>query len=283
MLRPVMHDSIWAFDAEWVPDPATGRRVLDLPGDMPDEEVVERMWAQGGATEAEPRPYLKTILCRVVSIAVVIRHQEEGSPEVHHRLFALPEGTTPLPEDELLRRFLIKLGDGNRNGRKPQLVGFNSRDADLPILAQRAMVHRLSIPGLGRSGEKWAKDDFFDRYGTQHVDLREASGAWGKAGSTLHELATACGIPGKLGTDGKSVIDLWRAGDVAGIVRYNQFDALTTFLVWLRAMTLSGHLSPEQMAAEEASIRSLVEQKALQDPGFSAYLAGWDRLAGKPT
>lgn len=272
MLRPPMHEMLWAFDAEWVPDPATGRRVLDLPEGMPDDEVLDRLWAYGGATEADPRPYLKTILCRVVSIAAVVRTVKHG--EVQHRLFALPEGPDPLPEDELLRRFLVALGD-----KKPQLVGFNSREADLPILVQRAMVHRLSIPGLGRSGEKWAKDDFFDRYGNQHVDLREITGAWGKASSTLHELATACGIPGKLGTDGKSVIDLWRAGDVAGIVRYNQFDALTTFLVWLRAMTLSGHLSPEQMVAEEASIRTLVQQKAAVDPAFSLFLEGWDRLS----
>ena len=276
MLRPPMHEMLWAFDAEWVPDPDTGRRVLDLPKELSDDEVVARMWSYGGATEADPRPYLKTILCRVVSVAAVIRTVKHG--EVHHRLYALPEGPEALPEDELLRRFLVAMGD-----KKPQLVGFNSRDADLPILVQRAMVHRLSIPGLGRSGEKWAKDDFFDRYGTQHVDLREITGAWGKASSTLHELATACGIPGKLGTDGKSVIDLWRAGNVAGIVRYNQFDALTTFLVWLRAMTLSGHLSPEQMAAEEASVRALVQQKSAQDPAFSLYLEGWDRLAGLST
>src|SRR5664279_3124678 len=138
MLRPPQHQ-IFAFDAEWVPDPATGRRVLDLPIDMADAEVIDRMWAYGGATEAEPRPYLKTILCRVVSIAAVIRTVKSG--EVHHRLDALPE-------DDLLRRFLVAVGD-----KKPQLVGFNSRDSDLPILVQRAMVHRLSIPGLGRSAE----------------------------------------------------------------------------------------------------------------------------------
>lgn len=271
MLRPP-HHQIFAFDAEWVPDTPTGRRVLGLPQDMPDEDVMTHMWAYGGATEANPQPYLKTILCRVVSIAAVIRTVKAGV--VSHRLYALPEGPEALAEDDLLRRFLVAIGD-----KKPQLVGFNSRESDLPILVQRAMVHRLSIPGLGRSAEKWAAGDFFDRYGNQHIDLREITGAWGKASSTLHELATACGIPGKLGTDGKSVIELWRAGDIAGIVRYNQFDALTTFLVWLRAMTLSGHLTPEQMEAEEAQIRDLVRQKALADPAFELFLEGWARLS----
>jgi hypothetical protein len=36
-----------------------------------EAEVFEAMWKAGGATEEEPMPYLKTILCRVVSIAAV--------------------------------------------------------------------------------------------------------------------------------------------------------------------------------------------------------------------
>lgn len=270
MLRPP-HHTIWIFDAEWVPDPATGRRVLDLPREMPDAEVLEAMWARGGASEADPRPYLKTILCRLVSIAAVVRTVKGG--EVQLRLMALPDKPEPMPEDELLRRFLVALGD-----KKPQLVGFNSREADLPILVQRALVHGLSIPGLGRSADRWDKTDFFDRYGAQHIDLREALGGWGKAGSTLHELATACGIPGKLGTDGKSVIDLWLAGDIAGIVRYNEFDALTTYLVWLRAQCLAGHLTPEMREAEEAQVRALLAERAASDPAFLAFAEAWERL-----
>lgn len=269
MLRPP-RPVLWAFDCEWVPDLPTGRRVLGLP-EASDAEVLEALWAYGGATEENPRPYLKTVLCRVVSVAAVIREARGGA--VTHKLFALPDRGEAMAEDELLRRFLVKLGD-----RKPQLVGFNSRDADLPILTQRGLVHGLSIPGLGRSGEKWAKDDFYDRYGDQHIDLKDGLSGWGRGMPSLHELATACGIPGKIGTDGSSVIDLWQAGDVPGIVRYNEFDALTTFLVWLRAQCLSGHLSPEQMAEEEASIRALVAERAQADPAFGAYLEAWDRL-----
>jgi hypothetical protein len=44
-------------------------------------------------------------------------------------------------------------------------------------------------------------------------------------------------------------------------------------------MTLSGHLTPEQMEAEEAQIRVLVQEKAASDPGFNLYLDGWSRLS----
>ena len=66
-----VQDKVWAFDAEWVPDPLTGRAVYGLPAELPDEEIVAEMWRRGGASEEEPRPYLKTVLCRVVSISVL--------------------------------------------------------------------------------------------------------------------------------------------------------------------------------------------------------------------
>ena len=39
MFKSVM-DDVWAFDAEWVPDPVAGRLVPGLPHDMPDREVI---------------------------------------------------------------------------------------------------------------------------------------------------------------------------------------------------------------------------------------------------
>ncbi len=44
-------------------------------------------------------------------------------------------------------------------------------------------------------------------------------------------------------------------------------------------MTLSGHLTPEQMETEEAQIRALIQQKASVDPAFGLYLEGWTRLS----
>ena len=60
---------VWAFDAEWIPDPVAGRMLYKLPEDVPDKDVFEVMWEKGGATEEDPTPYLKTVLCRIVSIA----------------------------------------------------------------------------------------------------------------------------------------------------------------------------------------------------------------------
>ena len=67
---------VLAFDIEWVPDPESGKVAYELPKDMPDREVIEFMWEQGGATEEEPMPFLKTVLSKIVSISMVFRESD---------------------------------------------------------------------------------------------------------------------------------------------------------------------------------------------------------------
>ena len=95
------------------------------------------MWEEGGADEENPMPYLKTTICRVISIAAVVRTVKENG-EVALSLRALPHDSTDpkqTSEAEILSRFLKAVGE-----KKPQLVGFNSAKADLKILVQRAVA-----------------------------------------------------------------------------------------------------------------------------------------------
>lgn len=281
MIRTIA-ENVWAFDLEWAPDVPTGRRVYDLPAGMPDDEVIHTMWARGGATEDAPQPYLKTTLCRIVSAAVVVRRQRGDEPP-RVALTSLPHaGDPPLAERELVERFLTQLG---REEPRPQLVGFNSRSADLPILIQRGIAHGI---GAGqfcrRPGKSWEGVDYFYKYGDWHIDLKEIVCGWGKATPSLHEFACACGIPGKIDTSGDNVIDLWLSGDIRRIVEYNQCDALTTYLVWLRTALFAGLLSPAQHAAEEQGVRDLLGRRAEAGEGhLGVYLAKWEALSASVT
>ncbi len=276
MLKFVAQE-LWAFDAEWVPDPETGRRVYGLPPDMPEEEVLAKMWEAGGATEEDPFPYLKTALCRVVSVSAVIRRkQKDGSAQV--LLHSVPSHAEErISEKELLSRFLNGIGK-----TKPQLVGFNSISADLPILIQRAMVNGVTAPEFSsRPGKPWEGADYFVRYSDYHIDLKELISGWGKGTPSLHEIAAACGIPGKMDTTGQDVAALWREGKFATILQYNDFDALTTYLVWLRLAHLAGLVSGEAFVAEQAHLRSYLESQAKGErPHLRLYLDAWDRLSG---
>jgi len=235
MIKTIPNE-VWAFDCEWVPDLQAGRLLYHLPEELPEHEVLRVMWEQGGATAENPMPFLRTLLCRVVSVATVIR-RVLGNGEVQLFLQALPETPEDPDQDEpyILKRFLA---DGLA-ARHPQLVGFNSRNSDLRILTQRAMVHGLTLKTLCErlDAKPWESQD---------IDLMDLVSGYGKNYAvSLNEIATLSGIPGKLDTTGDDVCGLWYSGQRRKIVEYNCFDALTTYLVWLRMACFSGCLTPE--------------------------------------
>ena len=265
---------VWAFDCEWAPDVAAGRRLYRLGADVPDDEVMRVMWENGPDYDRErnPRPFLKTLLCRVVSIATVVRVEEaDGTVALH--LWALPERPDDPSSTEaaLLSRYLEKFGAAD-----PLLVGYNSKCADLHILAQRAVVNGLRLPSFARqmTGKPWEMNA---------CDLMDLVGGRGKCfGCSLHEIANLCGIPGKLDTTGDDVAGLFYGGKVREIVEYNVFDALTTYLLWLRTEHFKGAFTTGQYALEKRRVADLLAAGASRPGGtyLNKYLEAWRALGG---
>jgi predicted PolB exonuclease-like 3'-5' exonuclease len=194
-------------------------------------------------------------------------------------LRSLPEHvdcTVDGAEARILSRFLTRLGQ-----RKPQLVGFNSQAADLKIFIQRSIIKGISAPAFcTRPDKPWEGTDYFVRGNDWHIDLKEVVSSWGKAMPSLHELATLSGIPGKMDIDGRRVAEMWLAGDLRKIVQYNECDALTTYLVWLRTAYFGGFFTAEAYHEEQEHVRALITQQA-QHPQYghlTAYREEWDRL-----
>ncbi len=257
-----LRDKIWAFDAEWVPDAELGRRLYGLAPQMPDAAVFEEMWRRGGASDENPRPYLKTVLCRVVSLAVLRRIGSGESAE----LSMVSLSAERLSEAELLAEFL-----GTAGRERPCLVGFNSRHADLPILIQRGVAHGLSAAEFQRL-------EYLGWKTALHVDLIAALGWGGRSTPSLDELATACGVPGKIGTHGGDVADLWLAGRHAEIMAYNEMDAITTYLVWLRWAHFEGQLSGDEYDREQQNLERFLVAGVEARPHFQRYLDRWRAL-----
>ena len=256
MFKTVNKD-VWAFDAEWVPDPEAGRRLYQLQEDTSDSEVIRKMWEEGGADEENPMPYLKTTICRVISIAAVVRTEKENG-DVALSLTALPhEIADPQQTTEaaILSRFLNAVGE-----KKPQLVGFNSAKADLKVLLQRAVANGIQAAKFAKRPNKpWEGYDYFDARNSEgHVDLIEILGSYGKSNPSLNEMATVCGIPGKMGVSGEEVAPMWLEGRLAEIVAYNECDALSTYLIWLRMAYFGGFFDPQQYTEEQARVRNLL-------------------------
>jgi predicted PolB exonuclease-like 3'-5' exonuclease len=277
-------EEVWAYDAEWVPDANAGRALYELPEDMPEAEVIEHMWHQNGATEENPRPFLKLVLCRVVSIAFV-RRKRDRYGEITLDLRSRPKTPARLEDcDEaaILGGFLDSVGKV-----QPQLVGFNSAGSDLRIFIQRSIIHGIQADKFCKRPDKpWEGVDYFARDSEWNVDLINAIGGWGKAQPSLNELARQSGIPCKIGgSDGGSTAPQWLAGDIGGIVKYNEQDALSTFLLWLRTAFFAGHLSAQQYQDEQKLLRKMVEERAAKGDNehLAEYLEEWDRLKRRPT
>lgn len=272
-----VQNRVWAFDLEWVPDPLAGRLVYGLGDELTDLEVLVEMWRRGGASDDDPQPFLKTSLSRIVSLAAVERRaRADGS--VSLALTSLPhdpDDEADAAESQVVGRFLEAL-----SAHRPQLVGFNSHSSDLPILLQRALILGVSAPGFcARPDKPWEGIDYFARSSDWNLDLKDIVGGWGQASPSLHELAVQSGIPGKMDVSGAQVADLWLADRRRQIVQYNEYDALTTYLLWLRLAHLGGHFDADGYAAEQQRVVELLQLEIERErPHLAAYLERWQAL-----
>ncbi len=279
----LLADSVFSFDVEWIPDPNAGQILhgaesSDGPGEVA-RSSCETLWASARSEDDEPdyQPYLKTILCRIVSLAGILR-EKVGTGEPSLKLVSLPsnpEDSAKVEEKAILTAFMKSVGR-----RKPQLVGYNSSQADVPIIIQRAIVNGL--PGFGfsdRPDKPWLGVDYFDsRNSDYNVDLADALGRF-RDKPTLHQAATLSGVPGKIDVSGGSVADMWLEGRLPEIVEYNEFDAFTTHLLWARVAHFSGLLSGEAYLREQTLVRELLEEGiASGKTHLERFVDEWERL-----
>jgi len=162
--------------------------------------------------------------------------------------------------------------EGWEKRRRPQLVTFNGRGFDLPVLELAAYRYGIPVPGwFGADGSASPRARYNQR---SHLDLMEMLGAHGavRMSGGLHLLATLLRKPGKMDTRGSMVQDLWDAGERLRIDDYCLCDALDTYFVHLRLAVLRGLVRPEDEHGIVASARDLVASCVGEYPGLSEYL-----------
>ena len=282
MLKKIA-ESVFSFDIEWIPDPKSAEILLKSPSaDGPSEEAkasFEALWADARKPNdpEDFQPYLKTILCRIVSICGILRDCPRGGTPVL-KLISLPtDPKDPQKSEEkvLLTSFMKSVGR-----RKPQLVGYNSSQADVPIIIQRAIVHGL--PGFGfsdRPSKPWEGVDYFDaRNSDYNIDLAEGLGQF-RDRPSLHQAASLSGIPGKIDVSGESVAQMWLDHQLPEILAYNEFDAFTTHLLWARMAHFSGLLDTRDYEREQELVRELLEAEIAEGKEHLVrFVDEWDRL-----
>ena len=293
---------VFVFDVEWVPDPLAAKLLYKKDFEN-DKEAFEALWKYTrtkGAIDKEeiiedikanPQPYIKTILCKIVSIAGVSRRAVQGKAPLLELVTFPKNASNPKEalEVAILENFLSAFQFGKEYDL--QLVGYNSSQADIPIIAQRAMLNGLNGQLFGKRPDKpWLGNDYLAGRNTSdcHIDLQFALlGEYNNA-PRLHEAAVNCGIPGKFGIPGEEALSgnkVWESylkGDegLADIITYNQYDALTTYLLWVRMAYFSGIFTDEAYALEQEAVKQLIQDNLSTYPNLKAYQEEWDRIEG---
>jgi 3'-5' exonuclease len=125
--------------------------------------------------------------------------------------------------------------------RHPMMVSWNGRCFDVPVLLNRAMLHRVST-------KTWYCGNGSARYGyryseTGHCDLMDHLSEYGAAKSVkLDLISTALGLAGKGGKDGSETETLFAENRLDELRSYCETDVLNLYGVFLRWAHLTGRL-----------------------------------------
>lgn len=136
-------------------------------------------------------------------------------------------------EADILRDFSRFLDE-----RKPDLVTYNGRGFDMPVIAARCLRHGIPLRHYYRSREVRYR---FSPEG--HLDLMDYVADFGAAKvSKLDVVAKLCGMPGKVGVAGHDVGPLVHAGRIDEVRNYCLCDVVQTAGVFLRVQLVRGEL-----------------------------------------
>jgi len=265
-----MRRDVIVFDIETVPDADAARRLLGLH----DLRVAEARDALSdyflekteGKNDFPRQPFHQVA---AISYAQLVFEPGEEGPELVIRRVA-SGGDARSSERDLLEGFF-----GLIDKRAPRLVSFNGRGFDIPVLKYRAMAHGLSCQRWFNEGDKWNSYD--SRYSTEyHVDLLEVLSDHGaSARCSMHEVACAFGIPGKLETAGDDVRGMFEAGQIEAIRNYCETDVCTTLLLFLRWQLFTGALGSGAYARSILGLRHYLESESETRPHLGEFLAAW--------
>jgi 3'-5' exonuclease len=164
--------------------------------------------------------------------------------------------------------------------QQPCLVTFNGRGFDLPVIATRCLRYGVTLRHYYHCPEVRYR---FTADG--HLDLMDYIADFGATKSAkLDVIAKLCGMPGKLGVEGKDVGPLVDAGRIREVRDYCLCDVAQTAGVFLRLQLVRGEIDRERYLAGMTSLLAAIRDNPKLAPVAAAL--NEDRLllreAGSP-
>ena len=265
-----MRRDVIVFDIETVVDADASRRLMRQPAfdDVEARDALRDYFLDktDGRNDFARQPFHQVV---AISYAHLIREPgDEGSELLIRRLAT--GGDKNSSELEMLEGFFHLI-----ETRAPQLVSFNGRGFDVPVLKYRAIKHGLSCPRWFNQGDKW--NNYDARYSQEyHIDLLEVLSDHGaSARCSMDEVAAAFDVPGKLDTAGDNVREMYETDQIAAIRDYCETDVCTTLLIFLHQQLFTGALSEGAYARAILGVRNYLEAESDSRPHLAEYLQAW--------
>jgi predicted PolB exonuclease-like 3'-5' exonuclease len=183
-----------------------------------------------------------------------------------------------LDEEQSRPHEIVRLfWEGWRRNGQPQLVSFNGRGFDMPLLELCSFRYGLSVPEWFAENAR-SFDQPRNRYNTTaHFDLHEWLTNHGASRFTggLSLAANLIGKPGKTDVAGAMVQDLWDSGKAREIHDYCRGDVLDTYFLYLRSRVVAGVISLSDEHSLIESARTWIANRAADSVGLGRYLNAW--------
>jgi 3'-5' exonuclease len=149
---------------------------------------------------------------------------------------------------------------------QPTLVTYNGRGFDLPVIAMRCLRHGVPFPTYYKSRDMRYR---FSEAG--HFDVMDYLSDYGATKQArLDVVAKLCGMPGKVGVDGKDVGPLVHAGRLEEVRNYCLCDVVQTAGVFLRVEFLRGEVDKARYLGAMRALIALTETDTRVAPVFQA-------------
>ena len=253
--------NLFVFNIETVPDIDGCRRLYDLHG-LSDDDVARAVFHK--RRQQTNTEFLQYHLHKIIAISAVLRSGEQ------FRVWSL--GDLQSDEADLLQRFYSGI-----ERYTPDLVSWNGRGFDLPIVHHRSLLYPINARHYWETGNKDAgfrNNNYLSRYHERHTDLVEVLAAYSSsAGASVDEVASLCGFPGKMGMNGAKVWENYLGGDLKAIRDYCETDVLKTYLVYLNYERNRGNLEQTQYLQECQLVRDTL--KASDQAHLQAFEKAW--------
>src|SRR2546429_131086 len=172
------------FDIETIPDVALGRRLHGLEG-LADGQVAKAMFAL--RRQDSGADFLPHEQHRIIAISCLLRSRDGL------RVWSL--GDLTATEEELIQRFFEGIEKFS-----PDLVSWNGSGFDLPVLNYRGLLHGVQAARYWETGDtdtSFRYNNYLSRYHWRHTDLMDVLSGFARRGTSLANMATLLGLPGK--------------------------------------------------------------------------------------